>query len=87
MKKTSKLILKDATIKKSDEGLLVIEKTKFGENEHYLDEVLEALDKQTDLKITIDTKNDMDIHEIKEILKNYIDKEKINISITVDTEF
>ena len=56
-------------------------------NRDGLDEVLDKLEKEEDLKLTIDTKNDMDVHEIKEILKNYIDKEKINVSITVDTEY
>lgn len=87
MKKTSKLVIKDATIKKSEDGLCVVEKTKVGENEYLLDEVLDKLEKDSDLKITIDTKNDMDVREIKEILKDYVDKEKINITITVDTEY
>ena len=87
MKKTSKLVIKDATIKKSEDGLYVVEKTKVGENEYLLDEVLNKLEKDSDLKITIDTKNDMDVREIKEILKDYVDKEKINITITVDTEY
>ena len=87
MKKTSKLVIKDATIKKSEDGLCVVEKTKVGENKYLLDEVLDKLEKDSDLKITIDTKNDMDVREIKEILKDYVDKEKINITITVDTEY
>ena len=87
MKKVSKLTIKDATIREENEELIVVEKTKVGENAYGLDEVLDKLEKEEDLKLTIDTKNDMDVHEIKEILKNYIDKEKINVSITVDTEY
>jgi len=87
MEKVSKLTIKDATIREENGELIVVEKTKVGENVYGLDEVLDKLEKEEDLKLTIDTKNDMDVHEIKEILKNYIDKEKINVSITVDTEY
>ena len=87
MKKVSKLTIKDATIREENGELIVVEKTKVGENVYGLDEVLDKLEKEEYLKLTIDTKNDKDVHEIKEILKNYIDKEKINVSITVDTEY
>lgn len=87
MKKTSKLVIKDATIKNENGQLVVVEKTKVGENTYLLDEILDKLEKDTDLKIAVDTKNDMNTGEIREVLKNYVDKDKINVTITSDTEY
>ena len=87
MKKTSRLVIKDATIISEDGELVVVEKTKVGENKYLLDEILDKLEKDTDLKIAVDTKNDMSTGEIREVLKNYVDKDKINVTITSDTEY
>lgn len=88
MKKTNKIILKNATIEKENEKVLIKEFKKdtvcF---ECELDEIYNNIDDMGSVKLAINSESTLSADEAKAILGQYINKTGISITISSEEEF